>query len=118
MDAHSALYEDPRWRPGFDEVWDCRGINEFVVSLEEIRAVADMEMNGQERIGRGRVALVTTNDLVLLIGQLYQMLVEKAGRPVYLGRGVDDAAVWLGLDALPVWLDDVSGLERQRRLVG
>ena len=99
--ANEALYSDPAWRPGFDELWDCSEISEFVVDLGEIREVARMEVEGKERIGPGRVALVMTRDVVEMIGQLYRVLVVESERPVEIVRTVEAAAEWLGLDAVP-----------------
>ena len=94
--ANEALYSDPAWVPGFDEFWDCSGIVEFDVSPEEMRAIADMEVSGQDRIGPGRVALVMTREVVQMVGILYRAMVTEAARPVEIVLSLEAGAAWLG----------------------
>lgn len=102
--ANKALYADPLWRPGFNEFWDCTTISEFDVSLDEIKGVAGMEIEQQDQIGNGRVALVMTREVVQMMGYLYRQLVAEAARSVEVVQTLEDGAVWLGLDAVPDWL--------------
>ena len=106
--ANESLYSDPAWRAGFDEMWDCSAIQEFDVSPSEMQAIAQMEVAGQERIGQGRVALVMTREVVQMVGALYRRLVSEAERPVEIVLTLDEAAAWLGLDAVPAWFDDAG----------
>lgn len=103
LDANEALYSDPAWRPGFDEFWDCSGITDFVVALDELKAVAAMEVEGKDRVGQGRVALLMTREVVQMVGYLYRRLVEESERPVEVVRSLEAGAAWLGLDAVPDW---------------
>lgn len=104
LKANEALYSHPAWEPGFDELWDCIHITEFVVDLDEIQAVADMEVEGRDRVGQGRVALAITRSVVEMIGDLYKALVEEGDRSIEVVRTVGAGAGWLGLEAVPSWM--------------
>ena len=104
LHANEALYSDPAWRPGFDEFWDCTDIAEFDVDPGEMKAIVAMEMDNQDRIGTGRVALVMTREVVQMVGYLYRRLVAEAERPVAIVRTLEAGADWLELDAVPDWL--------------
>lgn len=108
-DANEALYSAPGWRPGFDEFWDCSGIREFDVSPGEMRLIARMEVDGQDRIGGGRVALVMTREVVQVVGLLYRRLVSDTGRSVEIVQTLEAGAAWLGLGEVPEWLRDGPG---------
>ncbi len=109
LQANRALYGDPSWEPGFHELWDCARISEFVVELDEMRAIAAMEVTDGGRVGKGRVALVMTRDVVQIVGALYKVLVAESGRPVEVVQTLDAGAAWLGLGAAPAWLVNRSG---------
>lgn len=102
--ANEALYSDPAWQPGFDELWDCSDISEFVVDLDELKDVAAMEVEGKDRVGNGRVALVMTREVVQMVGYLYRRLVVESERPVEVVQTLEAGAAWLGLDGVPDWL--------------
>lgn len=102
--ANEALYSDSAWQPGFDEFWDCGTIAEFDVSPEEMKQIAGMEVEGQGRIGAGRVALVMTREVVQMVGYLYRTLVKEAERPVEVVPSLEAGAAWLGLGEVPPWM--------------
>lgn len=101
--ANEALYGHPHWAPGFDELWDCTRITEFVVHLAEMRAVAMMEIEEQAQIGSGRVVLVITREVVAMMGELYRALVQDVGRAVHVVETLDEGAARLGLATVPAW---------------
>ena len=104
--ANEALYSHPDWEAGFDELWDCRSIQEFVIDVGEMQALATMEIEGQEQIGSGRVVLVITREVIAMMGNLYRALVQESGRPVEVTRTLDAGATWLGHDGVPSWFSE------------
>jgi hypothetical protein len=103
-EANEALYQNPKWQPGFDELWRCDAITEFVVLPSELKEVVEMETANAARVGTGRVALVITREVVQMIGELYQHLV--ADRDVEIFETLDEAVSWLGLPGVPAGFDE------------
>ena len=49
--ANEVLYGDAAWSPGFDELWDCRAVEEMVVEIEHMRAIVAMESAAESPAG-------------------------------------------------------------------
>lgn len=88
--ANEALYEHGAWQMDFDECWDCRTISNFVVALEEVREVAEMETPTDGPGPTGRVVIIAPRDVVAAIGRLYGALL-RATREVHVVNTVGDA---------------------------
>ena len=98
VQACGTLIHDPRWVPGFAEVWDLSAAHEVDVTPEELDRLVQSARDVAARIGENEVVFVTTSDSVSVLVRLFDRLTADLGRTYRVVRTRAEAADALGLD--------------------
>lgn len=96
LEALRALYQHDAWRPGFDALWDGRGVRELVLGEEDVAAIVGRVRQLTDRMGSGRAAFVVPREIDHLIAQLILHLTETERRQRKTFQSMPAALVWLG----------------------
>lgn len=100
MGACRALVETPEWTPGWDVIWDGRGITRLELGDDDIAAIVRLKTMRREIYGTGREVLVVTALLRRLNAEIYASFSRLAGREVYVCASVAEAVETLGVTGL------------------
>jgi hypothetical protein len=88
------LRPDPRFRPEFDHVVDCRKFELFDVSAAQIQDMGSQSIFA----AKSRRALVVSSDLHFGLGRMFATHREtKCGQTTMVFREMCEATTWLGL---------------------
>jgi hypothetical protein len=100
MEAMEALYRSPEWQPGFDALWDARGVTELLLDERDVKAIVALMLDLTARMGPGRAAFVIARELDWMIARLliYRTRVPSRERRTF--ETMEEALAWL--DAPPV----------------
>ena len=90
----AAVRADPKFDPGFRQLWDFRAVSEVAVSTDCVR---DLSRTSSFAEGSRR-ALVVHSDLQFGLARMFQTLTEHTPHVVGVFRDLDEARAWLGLD--------------------
>ncbi len=90
-------HEDPGCESAFDHLIDLRDVSEFRPDAPEIRRRADEGQAAAPRPEAGRVAIVSSHDVVFGMMRIYESLMAGAPSEVRTFRDMEDATAWLGL---------------------
>lgn len=82
-----AFHADPRWSPGMDMIWDCRGVTKLVVLPTEMLEVTSLRTEDVA----GRDASVVSRTLDETIARLYSMMARVKGKEAFVCHTVDEA---------------------------
>jgi hypothetical protein len=97
---YRALYADPEYVPGLDEVADVMRVTMFDVHTAELQAARDL-MVARYRQHPGascRTAILASADVSFGIGRMYQALADETPEHVQVFRDPEQAARWLRPD--------------------
>ena len=95
----AGLVSDPRWEPGFDEVWDLTASVEVDISPADMEALVTKAHDYAGRIGANRCVFVYTRDAVGPVLSLFARLTNDLPRIYHTARTQAEALDWLGLPA-------------------
>lgn len=101
------------WMPGFDVLWDLRGIGELIATTEDTEAFLAESERLAPRLGFGRSAVVARRELAFSYLYLLQTRMRKVGREQRTFRTLDEALTWLeeggqdDLEGVREWLPSV-----------
>ena len=87
---------DPAWEPGFDRLWDARGIRSLHLGPEDVAKIRSIWYERSAQIGDGRLALVTVREIDTSMAHLFRRLIHNTR----VFASIDEALAWLG-KALP-----------------
>jgi len=88
-----ALAADPRFKPHFNQLYDCRGVTDVEVSSSGIKDLAKLNPFG---VGARR-AVVVNRDITYGMARMYQMTREPSTDELEVFRDWDSALEWLGI---------------------
>jgi hypothetical protein len=99
LEAYKKLYEDERWKPGFNEIVDGRNAQPGGVTIDGLRQLEKLV----ERYTAGkcegfRTAIIAPKDLSYGLGRLYEALSENSPESVRVFRDPGEALKWVGFD--------------------
>ena len=97
--ALDALYADPRWRPGFDALWDFGRMSTLVLDPDDLKALVALDFAYEAVGGVGRDAIVVTTDLDRSLAALFEHLSKETPRPNRVFASVEAARTWLAAPA-------------------
>jgi hypothetical protein len=101
LQSIEAMTLDPDWKPGMRQLSDYRRITEFVITPEDLRAIADLERRREEegRSGRGgKCAIVVLDEMYATACQLYSRQARGRSHAVEVFRSMESAIEWIGPD--------------------
>jgi hypothetical protein len=101
LEAGPVLAFDPRWRPGFTEVWDVRFSPAVDILPADVPKLLDLERRTQEALAGSATLVVTHKPLILYSVKFYAQLTKPFGRPVHGFNSAASAAEFLGIGGLP-----------------
>ena len=105
LDIAQQIWNDPRWRPGMDQINDFRKLDEMIVELNDMRAFIDVErtyLKGYEG-RRSRVAVVVHSEIHEAGVSLYAALSREMPHDTRTFHGMNAAAAWIGQDPRVIW---------------
>jgi hypothetical protein len=98
LDAMYGVFEHADWKPGFDVLWDGRGIRALVLAPEDIEAVVAATADLRDLMGTGKSAVVTSRLSDYGPARLLQVRNESvAVRDIRLFTSMAEAVVWLDI---------------------
>ncbi len=62
IEALSPLYGSETWRPGYNTIWDARGVSQVVVSPAQAASIVDRVCQLEERMGCSHTAVIVRNE--------------------------------------------------------
>jgi hypothetical protein len=97
-EAMTSLFNDARWEPGFDVLWDGRKVQRLLLEMKDVQEIADLTGMLREEMGEGRAAVITTRDVDYMSGQLLLARSRRRpGRVVRFFERIEEALAWLGI---------------------
>ena len=96
LSAMQAVYEDPRFTSPTRALWDLTQA-EVAVTPNDLRTVAEFSKRHRPP-GRGRAAIVASEDLTFGFGRMYEMLAADVPIEHRVFRAVEQAWQWLLAD--------------------
>lgn len=103
LPPYVALYQNPLWQPGFDEIVDMRGVDVRKVTSAGLRNF--INALGQYYTHSFRTAIVAPADLPYGLARVYQVFSAESPEEVMVFRSITKAVNWLGLDPEGMNLD-------------
>ena len=102
-----ALLADARWQPGFDELWDTRDLEGYLMDADELESISRQEIDNRARIGAGRIATVIPDPVKRPIPALKPKLLRGyiAGESAQSGFCPRDWLITPDLDEAIAFLD-------------
>ncbi len=79
-----ALYCDPRWRPGFDTVWDASGTTELFIDMNDLAYLARLHIEYKEISGGGRDVILAVRAVDIAMAQIYAFHAKGGPRRAYI----------------------------------
>jgi hypothetical protein len=90
-----ALFGSTTWVPGWNALWDARGITSLLMEPDDLDTIADWKALLTDARAGGKSAVVTARtgdgEMAILVGRYG----EQAGRPVKVFRTLDEAFAFL-----------------------
>lgn len=110
LDAIRAVAGDRDWQPGFNTLWDCRGIRELVFGPDDVTAFGELNVSIAERLGSGKGAIVTRRGLDHDIATLLVVRFRNSRRQRRIFFRMEEALDWLDLTEIPALRADSTRL--------
>lgn len=107
-EAMRDVFEDERWRPGFDTLWDGRSVLSYEIDPDDPAQTAPLVEYFRERGGGGRAAVLAEGHMAytsVFMGRLYT--VTDQARMVGVFWSVEEALAWLGIRERPASVADL-----------
>ena len=95
-----ALVDDPAFAVGMCELSDVRAVTELQVTAAGVRAMVSLEATQAVTLKAHKLAIVTGQAAVFGMARMYQTLTEGNVSHVGVFNSYEEAATWLGIDAL------------------
>ena len=96
-DFVKAIFEHEEWKPGGRILLDHTKLNTAPLTVEEVRAIANIATKYNEQFGKAKLALVVDRDLEYGMARMWQVFVETevwyASEKLFRDR--DEAVAWL-----------------------
>ena len=89
-----ALIDNPEFQPGMGIVWDLRRGTVIGLKADEIKGVVYYVANRVEARGRGRLAIVVSQDVDYGIGRMFAAYAEQIGIERRVFRDLEEAVHW------------------------
>ena len=96
LEALHAMLEDVRFEPGFAQLCDLREVGELEITGADLRSIADVALGVADRLGAGRLALVSDRPAVFGMSRMYEVFSEELPVSVRAFRDYEEAVRWLG----------------------
>lgn len=93
-----AVLAAPGFEPDFNHLVDLRRITTFEPGAADLRARARRD-HDDARLDAGRIAIVSSSDIVFGMARMYEILMEDAAVSVRTFKTMEEAMKWLGLPA-------------------
>ena len=97
-----AMAFDPRWRPGFTEVWDTSLCQDVDVLPSDITRMKALEEETVDLLRGSTTLIIVDRPLIRITVDLYATIMKRFGREIAAVQTQADAASWLGIDRFPV----------------
>jgi hypothetical protein len=95
LSDRNRMRNDPVFNPGFDFLMDLRGVTQFYITGDELRALAvDSALDRAVK-----QAYVVPSDIVFGMARIYSAVSKADPDAVQVFRDMGSARAWLGLDA-------------------
>jgi hypothetical protein len=106
VEAIETLFSDEAWEPGFQAVWDGRGLHSIRVSYADYGAVLAAAVRVLPRIGGGTGVILTSDpEEYEAAFMIRKFLGPVPGKQVRLADNLREALALLGIPALPAELE-------------
>ena len=89
-----ALIGNPEFQPGMGIVWDLRRGTLVELTADEIRGTIHYAAGRIEARGRGRMAIVVSQDVDYGIGRMFAAYAERTGIERRVFRNLEEAIHW------------------------
>jgi hypothetical protein len=91
------VLDDARRTPQFNHVWDTRDIEELVMDADVISMYRDLLTDHEDRITRGKIAIVATRTLTRTFASMLIQVSRKHPGVFRLFEGMEAVAEWVGV---------------------
>lgn len=98
-EAFAAMVGHPDFEAGFNSLWDLRGASAARLDFEALRDVVRAVATRKDARGRGKVAIVVTQDVDYGVSRVYEMLASGLPTVVNVFRTLEEAAAWFAAPA-------------------
>jgi hypothetical protein len=99
-EAVRALYQHPRWQPGFDVIWDLTAVRELVIDQRGVETIVATTQACRPLMGAGRAAFVVPHEMHHTIAALLLHRTRESGRDRRLFDRRTAADAWLDFPPL------------------
>jgi hypothetical protein len=93
--AVRAIFDDPKWQPGCDIVWDSTGITELLFEPTDLPELVAIQREMASRAGPGQDVIVAKRPLDYAMAKMYSAMMRQHSRPVTVCRTIAQAEVIL-----------------------
>lgn len=94
------LYEvisEPTFKPTYAHLVDLRDVSSFPAVSSDIQKRVDLDKKLDIQLGKCKIAIVSSDELVFGMTRMYEMLMDDATPTVRTFKNFDDTINWLGI---------------------
>ena len=86
------------FQPGFNHLVDLREVTSFPATTADMHKRVELDLDIEKQLGKCKIALVTSNELVFGMSRMYEMLMDNAIPEVRSFRNINEAILWMGIE--------------------
>ena len=86
------------FQPGFNHLVDLREVSSFPATTADMHQRVNLDKDIEEQLGKCKIALVSSNELVFGMSRMYEMLMDNATPEVRSFRHINETVQWLGIE--------------------
>lgn len=105
MEAYSSIYMQPKFDEQFDQLWDCRYIDELKIDQDDLSGLKELANTFCPAHGEpGKLAIIATKNEVIGTARALIASTEKKVREKEVFYSLKEGLEWLGIKTLPAYL--------------
>lgn len=105
MEAYSSIYMQPKINEHFNQLWDCRYIDELKIDRDDMSGLQELANTFCPKHGEpGKLAIIATNNEVIGTARALIASAGKRSREKEVFYSLKEGLEWLGIKQLPAYL--------------
>ena len=97
LECLNVVTADPKFKTNFNHLVDLQDLSSFPADSSDMQKRTSLDREMEEMIGEGKIALVSSNELVYGMTRMYEIMMDDALPTVCTFKQMDDAIDWLDI---------------------
>ncbi len=103
LQSYKQLFDNEKYKPGFDEIADTRNANIAGVTSEGLMSLFIMvQQNISGKCESFKTAVIAPKDLEFDMARIYEVFSDDSNENVMVFRSIDSALNWLGIEGISI----------------